>query len=136
MAEPNLNKNLDSEQRASDNNYDRGITPAETAARMKREGDQFKTVPTQEKDASEQTDDQTHPGESIDTTGGYTVDKEGLLNNYAIEPEIYYETPGDAREETRKDIEARVEELEEVNEEKQGELTMDRDTRGRGPGAV
>jgi len=33
----------------------------------------------------------------VHTEGGYTVDKEGLLNNYAVEPEMYYETPGDAR---------------------------------------
>lgn len=136
MAEPKVNKNLDSDERVADNNYDRGITPAETAARMKREGDQFKTVPSQEKDARESTDDQTQPGSSVDTTGGYTVDKEGLLNNYAVEPEMYYETPGDARQELVEDAELRAEELTEVNEDKEGELTMDRDVRGKGTGAI
>ncbi|MBD2772735.1 hypothetical protein [Iningainema tapete] len=136
MAEPQTNKNLDSDQRVADNNYDRGITPAETAARMQREGDQFKKTPSQDKDSREVTDDQTHPGDTIDTTAGYTVDKEGLLNNYAVEPEMYYETPGDARQELVDDAKLRVQTENEVNEDKQGELTMDRDVRGKGPGAV
>lgn len=57
----------------NDANYDRAITSAETAARMEREGDNFKQA--------------SEPGQ--------TVDKEGLANNYAIEPEMYYEEPGD-----------------------------------------
>lgn len=96
----------------------------------------FKTKPTEEKEASASTDDQTHPGESIRTTDGYTVDKEGLLNNYAVEPEMYYEVPGDARQEAEEDTENRVEELTEINEDKQGELTMEGDQRGRGPGVI
>ncbi len=31
----------------------------------------------------------------VSSTEGVTVDGEGLLNNYAIEPEIYYDVPGD-----------------------------------------
>ncbi|VEP13895.1 conserved hypothetical protein [Hyella patelloides LEGE 07179] len=61
----------------NDANYDRAITSAETAARMEREGDKFKQTPESEGD--------------IDTTSGYTVDREGLANNYAIEPEMYVE---------------------------------------------
>jgi hypothetical protein len=61
--------------------YDANIIPAETAARIEREGEGYKHVP---KDA--------------EGTGGYTVDKEGLVNNYAVEPEMYVETPGDAKE--------------------------------------
>ena len=57
----------------NDANYDRVITSAETAARMEREGKNFK-----------------QPSEP-----GQTVDREGLANNYAIEPEMYYEVPGD-----------------------------------------
>ena len=67
--------------------YDRAIIPAETAARKEREQDAFKQVPDQEGDE-----------DSINTSGGFTVDQEGLLNNYAVEPEMYYEVPGDARE--------------------------------------
>jgi hypothetical protein len=68
----------------SSDSYDPHIIPAETAARKDREGNDFKHVP----DAAESE-------ASIDTTGGYTVDQEGLANNYAIEPEMYSETPGD-----------------------------------------
>jgi hypothetical protein len=64
--------------------YDAHLIPAETAARKEREGDNFKHLAN-------------HPAgsESIDTTGGFTVDKEGLVDNFGIEPEMYYETPGD-----------------------------------------
>jgi len=64
--------------------YDAHIVPAETAARQEREGENYKHTP-----------DSTEPADSIDTTGGYTVDSEGLANNYAVEPEMYYEVPGD-----------------------------------------
>ena len=68
--------------------YDPNIIPAETAARKEREGENFKRLP------------QHPPGsESLDTTAGFTVDKEGLVDNFGIEPEMYYETPGDAKTE-------------------------------------
>jgi hypothetical protein len=126
---------VDSSERVADNNYDRGITPAETAARMEREGELFKKTPTEEREASAPTDDQTNSN-SIRTTDGYTVDKEGLLNNYAVEPEMYYEVPGDARQEAEQDTAERIEELKEVNQDKSGELTDEYDQRGRGTGAV
>ncbi|MGB3573797.1 MAG: hypothetical protein WA783_15725 [Phormidesmis sp.] len=66
-------------------NFDRGIVPAETAARKEREGEDFK----QKADKAEG---------SIDTSAGATVSNEGLANNYAIEPEMYIEEPGDLRE--------------------------------------
>ena len=70
------------------NSYDPNIVPAETAARKEREGDNFKHLP------------EHPPGtDSIDTTSGFTVDKEGLVDNFGIEPEMYYETPGDALDE-------------------------------------
>jgi hypothetical protein len=136
MAEEKFNKAVDSSDRVKEDNYDKGIVPAETAARREREGDQFKTTPTEEREASAITDDQTHLGDSIRTTDGYTVDKEGLLNNYAVEPEMYYDTPGDAAKTAAADEAARVEELQEINEDKQGELSETGDKRGRGPGAV
>lgn len=126
---------VDSSERVADNNYDRGITPAETAARMEREGELFKKTPTEEREASAPTDDQTDSN-SLRTTDGYTVDKEGLLNNYAVEPEMYYEVPGDARQEAEQDTAERIEELKEVNQDKSGELTDEYDQRGRGTGAV
>ncbi len=67
-------------------NFDRGIVPAETAARKEREGDNYKETSNKEG--------------SIDTTGGQTVSNEGLANNYAIEPEMYVEEPGDLSEDS------------------------------------
>jgi len=104
---------------------DRGIAPAEVAARMDREGSDFKTT----------ADEQADP-ESIDVTGGATVDQEGLANNYAVEPEMYVDEPGDLRREEEQDAAERAQELAEANEDKEGELTMEHDTRGRGPGLI
>lgn len=118
------NKAVDSSERAQEDQYDRGIIPAETAARKEREKDNYKHTPDKAEDSS------------LDTSEGYTVDKEGLVNNYAVEPEMYYEEPGDAKQKQEEEAAERTEELEEVNEDKDGELTMDADTRGKGPGAI
>ena len=115
--------------------YDRGIVPAETAARMEREGSNFKTTPNKTKEATPDTNDQTDD-ESIDSTGGYTTDKEGLTNNYAIEPEMYINEPGDLRESEEELVAQRVEEIAEANQDKDGDLTMEGDQRGRGPGII
>ncbi|MGV0026756.1 hypothetical protein [Phormidesmis priestleyi] len=133
--ETGKNPAADTSERAESDTYDRGIVPAETAARKEREGELFKQHPTEEREASAPTDDQTDP-ESIRTTDGYTVDKEGLLNNYAVEPEMYYEVPGDARQAEEEDKAARAEELAEVKDGSEGELTMESDDRGRGPGVI
>ena len=85
----------------NDANYDRGITSAETAARMEREGENFKQLPDGEANA--------------DATAGYTVDREGLANNYAIEPEMYYEVPGDRAADRAAEKEKRAAELREIN---------------------
>jgi hypothetical protein len=106
--------------------YDRGIVPAETAARIEREGAEYKHLPNENED-----------DESIDTTGGYSVDKEGLANNFAIEPEMYYEVPGDMREQEAALAEERARELEEINQtDEQGKLTTDHDDRGKGVGII
>ncbi|MGK7950103.1 MAG: hypothetical protein AB4368_15310 [Xenococcaceae cyanobacterium] len=84
-----------------DANYDRAITSAETAARMEREGENFKKTPDKEGD--------------IDTTAGSTVDREGLANNYAVEPEMYYEEPGDRKAKKEAEKEERAEEVKDVN---------------------
>ncbi|MHC5595534.1 MAG: hypothetical protein ACYTXC_06145 [Nostoc sp.] len=135
MANEAVNQGIDSSDRAEVDTYDRGIIPAETAARIEREGDKYKTLPTEERAADAATDDQTDP-ESIRTTDGYTVDKEGLLNNYAVEPEMYYEEPGDARKQAADDTAERVEELGEINQDEEGKLTEKADKRGRGPGVI
>lgn len=92
-------------------NYDRGITPAEVASREAREGENYKHRPD--------------IGNELDTAGGYTMSREGLLNNYAVEPEMYVEERGDLREQKEAAADERIEELQEVNE--QG---------GKGPGVV
>ncbi|NDJ16887.1 hypothetical protein [Myxacorys almedinensis] len=125
----------DSSDRVQDDSYDRGIIPAETAARKEREGNQFKTTPSEAREAGASTDDQTD-SESIRTTDGYTVDKEGLTNNYAIEPEMYYEEPGDAKQAEEEAAAERAEEYREINQDEEGKLTMEGDQRGRGTGAV
>jgi len=135
MTNESIKKGIDSSERAEVDTYDRGIIPAETAARREREGDKYKTLPTEEREASSATDDQTDP-ESIRTTDGYTVDREGLLNNYAVEPEMYYEEPGDARQEAVEDTAQRVEELEDINEDEEGKLTEKGDKRGKGSGII
>ncbi|MBD2676704.1 MULTISPECIES: hypothetical protein [Nostoc] len=135
MTNESVKKGIDSSERAEVDTYDRGIIPAETAARREREGDKFKTLPTEEREASSATDDQTN-SQSIRTTDGYTVDKEGLLNNYAVEPEMYYEQPGDARQQAAEDTAQRVEELEDINEDEEGKLTEKGDKRGKGSGIV
>ncbi|WP_413166466.1 hypothetical protein ACL6C3_07100 [Capilliphycus salinus ALCB114379] len=81
--------------------YDRGIQPAEVGARQDREGVNYKKL------AKEQ---EGQPN----TTKGQTVDQEGLANNYAIEPEMYINEPGDLREEEEAQKQERVEELKEV----------------------
>jgi hypothetical protein len=91
---------------ASADTYDLHIVPAETAARKAREGENYKQVPEQPDENSE----------SINTTDGYTVDGEGLVNNYATEPEMYYEVPGDMQEQKDSDEAAkRAAMLEEQN---------------------
>ena len=86
-----------------DANYDRAITSAETAARMEREGDDYKE----------------------NLKDGQTVDKEGLTNNYAVEPEMYYEEPGDRKEIKEAEEAERREELKDINT-----------SGGKGPGIV
>lgn len=98
-------------QSKSDPNYDRGITPGEVAARQEREGEDYGKNPESQ--------------DSIDTTGGYTTDREGKANNYAVEPEMYYEERGDRQATKEAEKEERTQELKEVNQ--QG---------GKGPGVI
>lgn len=121
--EPSLYKNTDMQE--EDTSADRGIIPAEVAARREREGADFR------KTADEQADP-----ESIDVTGGATVDQEGLANNYAIEPEMYVNEPGDLKQEEDELAAERTEAIEEMKEGKEGELTMEHDTRGKGAGII
>ena len=115
----------DTDMKEEDTTADRGIIPAEVAARREREGSDYR------KTADEQADP-----ESIDVTGGATVDQEGLANNYAIEPEMYYDEPGDAVQQDEETAVERAEAIAEAQQGGDGELTMDRDTRRKGPGVI
>jgi hypothetical protein len=113
-----------SNERAERDTYDRGIVPAETAARKEREGDRYK-----------QTPDKTEG--DIDTTTGYTTDNEGLINNFAVEPEMYYDEPGDLKEIEEEREEERKQELHDINEtDEQGKLEENHDERKKGPGLI
>lgn len=107
-----MHEKITENEKRSDN-YDSHIIPAETEARMEREGENFKHTPD--------------PEGGLDTTEGYTVDREGLLNNYAVEPEMYVEVPGDLREKQASETAERAEELKEINEHKPGK---------KGPGLI
>lgn len=121
----------DTSDRAAEDHYDPHMVPAETAARQQREGNTFKQHPSEAVRNNDEIGSDT-----INTTDGYTVDKEGLLNNYAIEPEMYINEPGDLRKEQEELAAERAEELEEVNEDSAGDLTLEHDNRGRGPGII
>jgi hypothetical protein len=110
--------------RVESDGYDANLIPAETAARKDREGDGFKQLPED-------------PEGSSDTSSGYTVDREGLVNNYAIEPEMYIDEPGDLREEMEAEKAQRQAELQEINQtDETGKVTTGSDTRGKGVGKV
>lgn len=132
---PKTSPALDSHERAETDTYDRGIVPAETAARKEREGDAFKQHPTETSQQHARNDDETDAG-SVHTTEGYTTDREGLINNYAIEPEMYVNEPGDLREKEAQLKAERAGELSEANQDKEGQLSTEKDSRGRGPGII
>lgn len=131
----NQTGSTDSSQRVGEDNYDRGIVPAETAARREREGNAFKTTPGKDDEEKSPTNDQTNDG-SIATTDGYTVDKEGLLNNYAIEPEMYVNEPGDLKAKEEAEAAERAETVSELQDDEEGKLTMEGDKRHQGPGLI
>ncbi len=111
--------------KASSDTFDRGIVPAETAARKEREGDSYKQTPEQA------------PDSDINTAGGYTTNSEGVINNFPIEPEMYVETPGDLRDQQAAAKEAEKEKRLEANDtSEQGKLTKDSDERGKGVGII
>ncbi|MEA5451888.1 hypothetical protein VB780_25150 [Leptolyngbya sp. CCNP1308] len=106
--------------------YDAHLIPAESAARQHREGKHFGHTPH----------DDGPDAESSHSTDGYTVDKEGLINNYAIEPEMYIEVPGDLREQAAQESAERAHQMQELSEDEDGKLTMKHDWRHKGPGLI
>ncbi len=79
---------------------------------------------------------QTIPVRKPEPRSGYTVDSEGRVNIYAIEPEMYFNVPGDLREAQEAAREQRRHELEELEEDETGKLTVEHDFRHKGPGLV
>lgn len=121
------NPNPTDNQQKPNPHYDPNLVPAEVGARKQREQEEFLEQPNPEPE--QKTSD------SIDTREGYTVDKEGKLNNFAIEPEMYVNEPGDLRPKEEALAAEREKEREEVQEvDEQGKLTMEEDRRGEGPG--
>ena len=131
----NIQSATDTSDRVAENNYDPHIVPAETAARQEREGNTFKSVPTLEREEDAETNTQTDD-ESIRTTDGYTVDKEGLLNNYAIEPEMYINEPGDLREKEAALAADRSQKIKDLKQDEQGKLSVEDDSRPKGQGVI
>jgi len=110
--------------RVESDNYDPHIIPAENAARKEREGSEYKHPP-KNNESDLKTDD------------GYTVDREGLVNNFAVEPEMYYEVPGDRTAIKEAEKARREEELHAINQtDESGKLTMEDDDRSKGVGKI
>ncbi|MEC4984699.1 MAG: hypothetical protein SAJ37_15885 [Oscillatoria sp. PMC 1068.18] len=124
-----MNKNTGPEKEVGTDvdTYDRNIVPAETAARKEREKENYKQKAENEKAEQEA---------GVSTTDGYTTDKEGLANNYAIEPEMYVNQPGDMREKEEQEKAQRAQELQNINEGEEGKLTKEEDRRSKGPGKI
>ncbi|MGV2831602.1 hypothetical protein [Myxosarcina sp. GI1(2024)] len=106
--------------------YDPHIVPSESVARAKREGKHFGHV---DHDASA---DKEH----IHNRDGYTIDQEGLINNYAVETEAYISEPGDLRQKELELKAQRRHERQELSEDEEGKLTMEHDWRHKGPGLI
>lgn len=97
--------------------YDSHIIPAESVARQHREGNDFGHTSHEEN------------GELNQPIEGYTVDREGLLNNYAIEPEMYVNVPGDLQEQAAQEVAEHAHEMQELSEDEDGKLTKEHDWR-------
>jgi hypothetical protein len=67
---------------------------------------------------------------------GYTIDNEGRFNIYAVEPEMYINEPGDLRKMEAEAKAQRRHELEELQEDEAGRLTMEHDYRHKGAGLI
>lgn len=105
--------------------YDPHLVPAETAARAEREGKHFGHV----------DHDPANP-EQLHTRDGYTIDQEGLINNYAIEPPMYINEPGDLAEMEKEIAAQRAADRKALSEDEEGKLTLEHDLRHKGPGLI
>lgn len=106
--------------------YDPHIIPAESAARAAHEGSHFCHV---------EHDDATDI-RHIHTRDGYTVDRDGLINNYAVEPPMYINEPGDLAEEEAATAQQKAADYKALSENEEGKLTLEHDWRHKGPGMI
>lgn len=77
-------------------------------------------------------------GKEMKTEDGFVRHgDEGIVNTVAVTPEVHYEEPGDLKEKNDALKIERMKEVAEANDiDEDGKLTMDKDTRGKGPGVV
>lgn len=106
--------------------YDAHLIPAETVAREAREGRRFGQV---EHDSANNT-------EHIHTRDGYTVDQEGLINNYAVEAPMYVSEPGDLAEEEAAAAQQKAADLKSLSKDTNGNLSPDINWQHKGPGII
>jgi hypothetical protein len=83
--------------------------------------------------ALNQTPEAPQVSEMLHLLSGATIDEDGRLNNYAIEPEMYIDQPGDLRQETKEARAKRLQELANLQEDEAEKLTMEQDLRHKGP---
>lgn len=67
---------------------------------------------------------------------GLTIDEDGRYNIYAVEPEMYIDEPGDLRAVQKEERAARLHELQELQEDEAGKLTLEHDNRHKGSGLI
>lgn len=106
--------------------YDPHLIPSETAAREAREGDRFGHV---EHDNPEEK-------EHIHTRDGYTMDQEGLINNYAVEPPMYVNQPGDLAEEEAAAAKMRAADRKSLGKDAEGHASSKNNWQHKGPGMI
>ena len=105
--------------------YDPHIMPAETVARQRREGTHFGHVEHDPKETSH-----------IHNRDGYTMDQEGLINNYAIEPKMYISEPGDLDEQEAAIARQKAADRRAMTRDDAGKLTPKNNWNHRGPGII
>lgn len=120
-----VNSNQDNPQQNLPH-YDAHLIPSETVAREAREGSQFGQV---EHDDAQDT-------EHIHTRDGYTVDQEGLINNYAVEAPMYINEPGDLAEEEAAVAKQRAAERKALSKDADGNLSPNTNWQHKGPGVI
>ncbi|NJM97578.1 MAG: hypothetical protein HC800_10830 [Phormidesmis sp. RL_2_1] len=106
--------------------YDAHLIPAETAAREAREGSHFGHV------EHDQADDTEH----IHTRDGYTIDQEGLINNYAVEAPMYVNEPGDLAAAEAALAKQKAADREALAKDDEGNLSAKINWHHKGPGMI